>query len=390
MHLTKEEEKILNGEEGETRRRAMELLVALGDLDNAERLVPISSAQISGASYKTIGDAGLEFLEEFAKDAKTCVRSTLNPIGMDREKWREMGIPERFAAPQERILDAYGRMGIDLTCTCTPYFIGNRPSVGDDISWAESSAVVFANSVLGAHTNKEGGPSALAAAIIGKTPYSGLHLMENRMPKVAVKVEIRPTSDDFTLLGHAIGKRIGQEIPLITGIDPTEDDHKALGAAMAASGAASMYISRGDHDACAEFDTVEDKISIDEAALDSSEAALDTADEDADLIAIGCPHLSVREMVDMASFLKSRDPLRKCKAWFCVSRNIARRCPEEVRILSRFGQVACDTCMVVAPLEELSRVTGTDSAKAGVYLPTLCKQKVKFRARRDLLRTISR
>jgi hypothetical protein len=191
----------------------MELLVALGDLDNAERLVPISSAQISGASYKTIGDAGLEFLEEFAKDVKTCVRSTLNPIGMDREKWREMGIPERFAAPQERILGAYGRMGIDLTCTCTPYFIGNRPSIGDDISWAESSAVVFANSVLGAHTNKEGGPSALAAAIIGKTPYSGLHLTENRMPKVAVKVEIRPTSDDFTLLGHAIGKRIGQEIP---------------------------------------------------------------------------------------------------------------------------------------------------------------------------------
>lgn len=259
MHLTKDEEKILGGEEGETRRRAMELLVALGDLDNAERLVPISSAQISGASYKTIGDAGLDFLEEFSKDAKTCVKATLNPIGMDREKWGEMGIPEKFARPQKRILDAYGKMGVDLTCTCTPYFIGNRPGAGEDIAWAESSTVVFANSVLGAHTNKEGGPSALAAAIIGKTPYSGLHLRENRSPKVAVKVDFKLTSDDYTLLGYAIGKRIGQEIPLITGIDPSEDEHKSLGAAMAASGAASMYVARDNHRACSEFDSIEDR-----------------------------------------------------------------------------------------------------------------------------------
>jgi len=390
MHLTKDEEKILDGEEGETRRRAMELLVALGDLDNAERLVPISSAQVSGASYKTISDAGLDFLEEFSKDAKTCVKATLNPIGMDREKWAEMGIPEKFARAQGRILDAYGKMGVDLTCTCTPYFIGNRPGAGEDIAWAESSAVVFANSVLGAHTNKEGGPSALAAAIIGKTPYSGLHLRENRRPKVAVRVDIKLTSDDFTLLGHAIGKRIGQEIPLITGIDPSEDDHKSLGAAMAASGSSSMYIARDNHSACGEFDTIEDKISIDEDSLDESQRTLDTADGDVDIITMGCPHLSVKEMVDIASFLKDREPTRKCKAWFCVSRDIAKRCPEEVRILSRFGQVACDTCMVVAPLEEFSKVAATDSAKAGVYLPTLCKQKVAFRTRRDLLRMISR
>lgn len=390
MQLTRDEQGILDGDEGETKRRAMELLVALGDLDNAERLVPVDSVQISGASYKTISDAGLDFLEDFARDAKVSVRSTLNPIGMDREAWREMGIPEKFAKPQERIIDAYGRMGVELTCTCTPYFIGNRPTRGDDIAWAESSAVVFANSVLGARTNKEGGPSALAAAIIGKTPFSGLHLDENRKPKVAIRVGFQLTSDDFTLLGHAIGRKIGQEIPLITGIEPSEDEHKALGAAMAASGAASMYIARREHSACNEFDAIEEKISITEDDLDVSENMLNTADKDVDLVTLGCPHLSVREMVDIATFLKDRQPTKKCKAWFCVSRDIAKKCPEEVRIMRKFGQVACDTCMVVSPLEEFSRVTATDSAKAGVYLPTLCKQKVAFRTRRDLLRMISR
>jgi predicted aconitase len=390
MHLTSEEEKVLKGEQGETRRRAMELLVALGDLDDADRLVPITSAQLSGASYKTISDAGLEFLEEFSADAKVSVRSTLNPIGMDRDNWKEMGIPEKFARPQNKILDAYAKMDVELTCTCTPYFIGNRPNVGEDIAWAESSAVVFANSVLGAHTNKEGGPSALAAAIIGKTPYSGLHISENRKPKVSIKVDFQLTSDDYTLLGHAIGKKIGQEVPLITGVDPSEDDHKALGAAMAASGAASMYLFRANHKACGEFDTIEEKIAISENDLDDSREKLNTSHDDPDLVTIGCPHLSVRELVDIASFLKSRSPSKRCMAWFCVSRDVAKHCPEEVRILRKFGQVACDTCMVVAPLEEFSKTTATDSAKAGTYLPTLCKQKVVFAARRDLLRMVSK
>ena len=390
MHLTREEEKVLNGEQGETRRRAMELLVALGDLDDADRLVPITSAQLSGASYKTISDAGMEFLEEFSADAKVSVRTTLNPIGMDRDDWKEMGISEEFARPQNRILDAYRKMDVDLTCTCTPYFIGNRPGQAQDIAWAESSAVVFANSVLGAHTNKEGGPSALAAEIIGKTPYSGLHIPENRKPKVAINADVELTSDDFTLLGHAIGKKIGQEIPLITGIDPREDDHKALGAAMAASGAASMYLFSTDSKACEKFDTIEDRMSIGEEELDASRDMLNSSNDTVDLVTIGCPHLSVREMVDIASFLKDRSPSRRCRAWFCVSRDVARRCPKEVRIMKKFGQVACDTCMVVAPLEGFSKTTATDSAKAGTYLPTLCKQKVVFATRRDLLRMVSK
>ena len=390
MHLTKDEEEILKGEEGETRRKAMELLVALGDLADADRLIPITSAQISGASYQTISKAGTEFLEEFSKDAKVEVKATLNPIGMDRENWKELGIPEEFAWWQNRILEAYRKMAVELTCTCTPYFVGNRPGRAETIAWAESSAIVFANSVLGARTNREGGPSALAAAIIGKTPRSGLHLDENRKPKVGVKVEMELTSDDYTLLGHAIGKKIGQEVPLITGIDPMEDEHKALGAAMAASGAAALYLFEKEHASCKEYGTIEEVISITEDDLEASRNSLNTASEDVDIVTLGCPHLSIKEMIDIAQFLKKREPTKKCKAWFCVARDVAKHCPEEVRILRKFGQVACDTCMVVAPLEEFSKVAATDSAKAATYLPTLCKQKVKFGQRRDILRLISK
>ncbi|MDH4123030.1 MAG: aconitase X catalytic domain-containing protein [Thermoplasmata archaeon] len=390
MHITKDEEKILQGELGETKRKSMELLVALGDLSDADRLIPISSAQVSGASFKTISRAGVEFLEEFAIDAKVSVKTTLNPIGMDRDTWKELGIPAGFAVMQKRILDAYDKMGIELTCTCTPYFIGNRPNPGDTIAWAESSAVVFANSVLRARTNKEGGPSALAAAIIGKTPRFGLHIDENRRPTVGIRIEKALASSDYTLLGHAIGRKIGQDVPIIVGIDPTEDEHKALGAAMAASGAASMYLHDRDVNACESFETIDDVISIESHDLNESKDSLSTASDDVDIIAVGCPHLSIKEMIDMAQFLKNRHPSNKCKAWFCVSRDVARHCPDEVHVLKKFGNVACDTCMVVAPLEEIAGTTGTDSAKAATYLPTLCKQKVWFANRKNLLELISK
>jgi len=389
MHLTKGEEKTLAGEEGETRRRAIEILVALGDIYGSEKLVDISSAQVSGASFKTISTAGTEFVEEFSRDSKVSVKSTLNPLGMDREKWKEMGIANDFAEMQLRIVRAYEKMGIEMTCTCTPYFVGNRPERNRHIAWAESSAVVFANSVLGAKTNKEGGPSALAAAVIGKTPYYGLHIDDNRLPRTAIKVEIELLKEDYTLLGHAIGRKIGNDVPLIVGISPEEDEHKALGAAMAASGAASMYRFDRDPSACSSFDTIEESVSIDREILMESKELLSTTTEDVDIVTLGCPHLSVKEMTEIANELEGRSPRKDLRVWFCVSRGVADRCPKQVEVMNRFGTVACDTCMVVSPLESFSKRAATDSAKAAVYLPTLCKQQVFFSSRKEILELIS-
>ena len=183
MELTKQEQAMLDGKEGYAVRKSMEILVALGEIFGAKSLIDVGSVQVAGVSYHNLGDAGLEFLDSLAADGRVKVLTTLNPAGMDLENWKQLGISPEFAEKQNLVIDAFQRMGILISCTCTPYLIGNLPLYGEHIAWSESSAVTFANSVLGARTNREGGPSALAAAFVGKTPCYGLHLDENRVPR---------------------------------------------------------------------------------------------------------------------------------------------------------------------------------------------------------------
>src|SRR5512135_3477137 len=143
MFLTKEEERIYNGEAGQTLQKMMEILVALGDIYGADKLIPVKSAQIAGVSYKTIGDAGLEWISDL--EGKVKVPAVLNPMGMDREAYADMGIEATFARKQEEIIRAYEKLGIRAECSCTPYYL-DRPKFGDHLAWSESSAVCFANS----------------------------------------------------------------------------------------------------------------------------------------------------------------------------------------------------------------------------------------------------
>src|SRR5512138_1606926 len=194
MHLTYEEQQMLSGEYGRATQKSMEILTALGTIYAAERMVPVTSVQIAGVSFDNLGEAGLEFLSEMAAGGgRVSVLTTLNPAGMDIENWQALGIDAEFARNQERVIAAYARMGVLTPCSCTPYLFGNVPHFGEHIAWAESSAVCYANSVLGACTNREGGPSALAAALTGFTPAYGLHLEENRRPTLTVDVQARLT-----------------------------------------------------------------------------------------------------------------------------------------------------------------------------------------------------
>lgn len=389
MHLTAQEERILAGEEGHGRRKAMELLVALGDIYRAERLIPISSAQVSGASFKTIGDAGTKFLEDFSEHAKVTVRASLNPLGLDLVRWRAMGVDEGFRSKQERIVSAYKSLGVEPLYTCTPYLAGNRPRRGQHVAWAESSATVFANSYLGARTNREGGPSALAAAIIGKTAEYGLHLDENRKPKVRIEFEGVPEGL-VPLAGYLVGRIAGKRLPHVEGISMTPDEHKSFGAAMAAAGAVSMYsFSDPESRRRADMSEVEERVSVPTSELTACAEEL-KGDDRWDLVAIGCPHCSERELRRMAKYLRGRKPRDACDVWFCTSRAVYRRCPKEVAVLRRFGKVLCDTCMVVSPIESMYRRTASDSGKAMVYLPTLGKQSASFRTTQALLEAISR
>jgi len=206
--LTKEEERILDGEHGWASQICMKILVKLGELFDATKLIPINSAHVSGVSYKTLGDASVEFLDALANaGGKAKVKATLNPQSFDMEYLRKR-LGESLWLKQLNVIRHFEKMGFQQSFTCTPYYL-ETPRQGSHLAWAESSAVVYANSVLKAWTNREGGPSALAAAIIGKTPDHGVHKPENRRPTVLVKLETRLRSEiEFGALGIFLGKTL--------------------------------------------------------------------------------------------------------------------------------------------------------------------------------------
>lgn len=388
MYLTREEEDILNGEQGASAAKAMEILIALGKIFNAEKLIPATSAQISGVSYKTIGDAGLEFLENFAKDGRVRIPSYLNPAGMDLEEWESLGFPKEFARKQMRIIRAYQKMGVEATCTCAPYLIGILPKRGEHIAWSESSAVVFANSALGARTNRESGISALASAITGKTPYFGYHLDENRVAEVLVDVKAKLGDlSDFGALGLYTGAIAKQRVVAFEGIDTvTVDEVKTLGAALAASGAVALFFIKGITDEWRIVDKPE-KIEFGSRELNETKKDLNSS-KDAELIAIGCPHCSLEEIREIAEKLRGKKLKRKL--WVCTARKIKNKADKLglTRIIEDAGgRVVSDTCMVVCPLEDMGfECTAVNSGKAAHYLPSFCKQKVLFGSLKEILK----
>ena len=245
MQLDRYDQALLDGEYGETKQKMMEILVSLGKIYDAERLIEVKNVQVSGASFKTIGDAGLEWLNSLS--GKAVVPSFLNPIGMPREGWESLGISQEFGKKQLEVNAAYTRLGIRPSCTCTPYYF-TLVERGDHLAWSESSAVVYANSVLGARTNREGGPSALASALTGKTPEYGLHIVKNRLPEIEFRLadpEVAKTwtQAEYGALGIIAGAISGNKIPLFRGIRPKADMLKSMGAAMAASLASLPEIS---------------------------------------------------------------------------------------------------------------------------------------------------
>ena len=389
MYLTTEQERMLDGDAGEVTARLMRLLVRLGDVYGADKMIPVESVQVSGVSYKSIGDPGLAFLQDFADKGATVKTLTfLNPAGMDLENWENLGIPRTFAEKQQAIIAAFKQMGIVVTATCTPYLAGNLPRFREHIAWAESSAVSFANSVIGARTNREGGPSALAAAITGLTPNYGLHLDENRQPDYVIQVdaELEYTAD-FGALGHYVGKTVKNKIPYFQGITHANTDNlKGLGAAMAASGAVALYHVDGMTPEADDADTAGlETIHVGEPELEETYEALNTG-ETPDVVIAGCPHASLREIIEITRAVEGKTLKREL--WICTSRStkeVAERMGLDDIIEEAGGHIVADTCMVVSPIEDMFKTTAVNSGKAATYLPGFCQQKVVFNNIRKLL-----
>jgi len=363
--------------------RMFRLLVRLGEIYGADKMIPISSSQVAGVSYKSIGDPGMEFLEDYAnKDAKVKIVTYLNPAGMDIEDWKELGFPPAFAEKQLRIMKAFKKMGIVVSATCTPYLAGNLPRFREHIAWSESSAIAFSNSVIGARTNREGGPSALAAALCGITPNYGLHLDQNRKPEVLVEVGANLEDNaDFGALGYVVGKQVKNHIPFFKGIKQADTDQlKALGAAMAASGAVALYHVEDMTPEAHLMDTKGlEKLTISDKELNEAFSKLSTGKEP-DIVILGCPHSSLKEIMTISRKLEGKK-LKK-PLWVCTSRMVkeaANRMGFTQVIEAAGGRVVADTCMVVAPIEDMGyKTTAVNSGKAANYLPGFCKQNVVF------------
>ncbi len=372
LFLTEEERRLLVGEAGPAARKAMELLVALGRIHGADRLVPVRSVQVSGVSYHNLGEAGLAFLEEMAETGRVQVETaTLNPAGMDLDTWREMGVPPEFAQGQRRILEAYARMGVATVCTCTPYLAGNLPVFGESVAWAESSAVTFANSVLGARTNREGGPAALAAALVGRIPRWGLHLEENRRPNLRVALEDElPNAEAWGLLGAFLGRQRPGCLPLveISGRRPTLEDLKSLSAALPTYGGQPMFHVVGVTPEADGQPVPDETLVVRWSDLRSLEVQLQDPVDRVDMVCLGCPHGTLAEVRRLVELLDGRRA--EIPVWMSVSRAVyeaADRLGYPERLREAGALLVRDTCFVVAPLRGRVRAVATNSPKGCYY-----------------------
>jgi hypothetical protein len=282
-----------------------------------------------------------------------------------------MDVDPVFAARQQAVIAAYERLGVNLECTCTPYYL-HETSFGDHLAWSESSAVSYANSVIGARTNREGGPGALAAALIGKTPCYGLHLEKNRKPHVII--EVKPDDKEWDIsrygaLGYHVGRLAGNKIPYFRGILPKKDQLKALGAAMAATGAVAFYHVE---DITPEAKKNRYDLSgLEIITVESAEIEQLFSEIQVDAVAVGCPHCSHDELVDIARLLKGKTV--KKPFYIFAAQGVIDKNLKTVGIIEKSGaRVFADTCMVVSPVMERYPAIMVNSGKALAYVPDMC------------------
>jgi len=365
LELTREEEEMLNGERGEAIQQAMEIIVKVGEVLKAKRLVKISHAHASGVSYGTIGEPGLHWLRSLSeRGAKVSVYSTVNPIGMDLYDPRRVPVNKQFYMKQLEILKAFEEMGFDITVTCTPYYL-RRPTPFERLAWGESSAVAYANSVLGAFTNREGGPVAVAAALTGRIYEASFQILENRKSNYVIRAPQPTDPAEWGALGLVVGKAIGSGVPRYLNPPLDETSVKALLAASAASGGIALSILDGITPKGTYRIGEEEKIDIEDSELNE----LIVEDKDVELIFHGCPHTSLEELRRLRVQIRNKV---NTEVWIATSPKIYGRALQEgiVRELEEKGvKFVRGTCSVVTPIEKMGfKKVATTSAKTFFYL----------------------
>lgn len=385
--LTEDDRAQLSGERGEGAAMAMRMIVALARILEAPRLLDIASAHIDGCSYH--GLAGLEFAERLAASgARVRVPTTLNVSSLDLMHPGIVRLPPETRANAKRLTDAYAALGARTTWTCAPYQTTVRPERGSDIAWAESNAIVFANSVLGARTERYGDFIDVCAAITGRAPAGGLHLEENRRPRLEIDCSALPghvldSDAAWAALGHALGRLAGSRIALLRGIPPqlaSEDRLKALGAAAASSGQVALFHIPGvTPEATPEpagWGEGIERIALGPDALRRARDELTSSISAGrlDAVSLGTPHFSLTEFAGLTRLLADGVPFHPdCQVWVSTSREVLAQATQrgDVALLERAGgRIVVDTCTYITPiLSPRVRTTMTTSGKWAWYAP---------------------
>jgi len=364
LELTKEEENALDGKQGETLALAYRTLVAIGEASDADRLIPIEWAHLSGVNYNTIGDAGKEFLSHLSQDAAFKVKTTVNPMGFDFDSVSRYNLDDKFIENQRSIKNSYEKMGAIPSYSCIPYEIFDVPKQGTHVSFAESNAAIYANSFSGLKTNKEGAFSALASALTGKSPCSDLRDDDVRKPNLTIRMKIE-SRDELTygMLGYFAGKVAGSSVALSGVNDLDRRSCKSLCAGMGTSGACGMF-TFGEEEG--------EKIDFDKNEMQKIHDELNTS-ESGDLITLGSPQLGLEEIADLASMLKGRSFQKRCMI-FCprAIKGQIRDLGYANEIERAGGEFLYDCCTCLSPLVDNKEVDSvvTNSVKGAYYLRT--------------------
>jgi predicted aconitase len=373
LHLTADEEAMLGGRDGDGVALAMRVIVGQARISDAPRLVEITSAHVDSCLYH--GQVSLDFAHRLVDlGARVRVPTTLN-VGSTDLIHPGLVRDHDLAAAGRELMTAYVDLGCTPTFTCAPYQLPNRPAPGEHIAWAESNAIVFANSVLGARTDRYGDFLDICAAITGRAPYAGLQTPEAR--RGTVVFDCRPLGEfsdlTYPLLGHYIGSVVGAEIPVLLGlpVDVTEDDLKALGAAAASAGGVALFHAVG---VTPEAPTTVDGLPVrvvDPETLQRVRRELSTVASELDAVSIGTPHASYAECVRLSELVAG--PPLKLPFYLSTARATRERLADNgvLQVLEAAGvTIVVGTCTyVTAILSPTWKYVMTNSGKWAHYAP---------------------
>ena len=395
IQLSAQDLEILAGGQGKARQVAMQIVLRMARLQGASELIDVVQAHIDGCIYT--GSASLRFAQQLcAWGAQVKVPTTLNSISVDQRRWRALGIDPVFGEPASALGQAYVDMGAQASYTCAPYLLDTAPLAGEHIVWAESNAVVYANSVLGAYTAKYADFLDICIALTGRAPKAGCHLQDKRYATLRIEVPAPAGADDayYPLLGYQVGLLCGAQIPVICGLQNaalSNDDLKAFGAAFATSSAAPMFHIVGATPEAPDATTAlggkaplqSFKVSLQDLQQCWRELS-SSAESAVDLVALGNPHFSATECHALARLLQGRQRHPGTQTVLTLGRAVKEqaRANGDIAVLEAFGvNLITDTCwcMLEEPVVPVAaRVIMTNSGKYAHYAPGLTGRQVHF------------